>query len=249
MLQIKNLVVKAQTADERRLLFIDELNVASQEFVVIIGASGAGKSALLRTISGTLQADSGSILCNGHQIMGLSTYERSADIGVVVQDPRQGTMEHMTVYENMAFACMRTKSRGLNSFYNEERVAFFKEKLKLLGMGLEHKLDLFVTLLSGGQRQALSVLMALLAPSKLILLDEIVAALDPKTAQHVMSLTHTLIRHEKKSCLMVTHSMTHALTYADRIIIIENGAIKATLQKANFAHLDPVSLAAQLIVE
>lgn len=235
MLTLENIdVTLAQnTLLERKVLSKLNLKIAPGEFVVIIGGNGAGKSTLFNLISGFIKPASGKILIDGKNVTEWSQRSRSGMISKVMQDPKIGTMEKMTIYENMAFAFKRGQTRGLTLFATRSREALFKEKLRLLGAGLENRLDDLVSNLSGGQRQSLSVVMALLQESKILLLDEITAALDPSSSDAIMDLTNRIIRQQNLSCIMITHDMGHALKYGDRLLLLKNGSfIKEYSQEA-----------------
>ena len=225
MLNLKNINVTLgkNTKLQSHVLKNLNLTVASEEFVVVIGGNGAGKSTLFNVISGFLRPDSGKIILDQNVITSTSQNERALFISSVMQDPRIGTMENMTLFENMAFAYKRGSPRTIRPFFSLQRKRFFQEKLALLSMGLEKRLDDLVSHLSGGQRQALSLIMALLIDSKLLLLDEITAALDPKVAKNIMKLANTLIREEKRTCLMITHNMSDAVEYGDRTLVLKEG--------------------------
>jgi putative tryptophan/tyrosine transport system ATP-binding protein len=201
------------------------LSVKKGEFVVVVGENGAGKSTLLNVISGFLKPCSGRIFLEGREITFIPQNKKAALISKVVQDPKMGTMENMSILENMTFSFRRGQSRRFSLFSNAARKAFFREKLSMLQMGLEERLDERVGNLSGGQRQALSLVMAILAEAKVLLLDEMTAALDPKASEKVMCLADKLVRKEKRTCLMITHNMTHARQYGDRLLKLEDGRL------------------------
>ena len=227
MLNMQNINVTfgRGTKLERRIFDNLNLYVAPGEFVTIIGGNGAGKSTLFNVISGYIMPDRGSVMIDQEDVTNVSQIDRAALIAKVMQDPRIGTIENMSIEENMSFAYMRDKKRGLALYDSLERRKLFQQKLKMLGMGLENKLDELVCNLSGGQRQALSIIMAIIADFKILLLDEITAALDPKTAEAVMTLAAKIAREEKRTTIMITHNMQHAITYSDRILVLSNGKI------------------------
>lgn len=199
---------------------------------MIIGGNGAGKSTVFNAISGFMKPEKGRILIDGEDVTKSSQQERAKLVSIVMQDPRVGTMENMTILENMAFSFKRGKSRGFSLFNNENRRRLFKEKLTLLDMGLENRINEMVTNLSGGQRQALSLVMSIIAESKILLLDEITAALDPKIAEHVMALANKLVREQNLTCVMITHNMEHAIRYGDRTIVLKDGKFRKSYNKA-----------------
>lgn len=220
------LVVGKGTQLERTILEDLSLEVKKGEFLVIIGGNGAGKSTVFNTISGFMKPEKGRILIDGEDVTKTSQQERAKLVSIVMQDPRVGTMENMTILENMSFSYKRGKGRGFNLFNNAKRRTFFKEKLALLDMNLENRINEMVTNLSGGQRQALSLVMSIIAESKILLLDEITAALDPKIAEHVMVLADKLVREQNLTCVMITHNMEHAIRYGDRTIVLKDGQFR-----------------------
>ncbi|WP_323841231.1 MULTISPECIES: ABC transporter ATP-binding protein [unclassified Moraxella] len=201
------------------------LNIAAGEFVTVIGTNGAGKSTFLNTISGALRPDSGSIVIDGKDVTKLPTHQRSHLVARVFQDPMAGTCEALTIEENMALAFKRGSVRTLSAALNQNNREIFREKLSVLKLGLENRLTDRMGLLSGGQRQAVSLLMASLQPSKILLLDEHTAALDPKTAAFVLELTDTIVHGSKLTAMMVTHSMHQALTHGTRTVMLHQGKV------------------------
>lgn len=210
---------------EKKLFSDLNLRMFAGDFVVIIGENGAGKSTLFNLISGAQRPDSGRIIIDDIDMTHQNQSAFASVISSVLQDPRVGTMENLTLYENLAFADKRGQKRCLIPWPSQKRMELYQDKLSLLKMGLENRLDDSVSCLSGGERQALSLIMAMLRPSKLMLLDEITAALNPKTAERIMDLAYHLARAEKKSCLMITHNMSEAKKYADRLLILKDGGL------------------------
>lgn len=245
MLEIKNIsvMVGAGSKLERRLIKNFNLTVELGEFVVLIGGNGAGKTTLFNAISGGISLEAGSIWIEGTDISFWPNYKRASLIAKVLQDPRIATIETMTLEENLSFALLRGKNRGLKLYKNAEREKLFREKVALLGMNLEHRLDDLASNLSGGQRQALSLIMATLTESKILLLDEITAALDPKMANRVMQLTSSIVQEYKHTTLMITHNMSHALHYGDRTILMQEGEIIKEFSKEEKKKLTPTDLA------
>ncbi len=225
MLNLKdiNLTLGKGSNMSRKVLNELSLHVKQKEFVSIIGNNGAGKSTLLNVISGFMQQDSGIISLFNEDITGKSQNQRARFISKVMQDPKVGTMQNMTIFENLALAAKRGEKRGLRLFHTKERVNFFKQKLSILNMGLENRLESNVNNLSGGQRQALSLIMAVIQNFKILLLDEITAALDPSSSETIMEIANKLIRSEELSCIMITHNMKHAIKYGDRLLLMKNG--------------------------
>jgi putative tryptophan/tyrosine transport system ATP-binding protein len=201
------------------------LNISEGEFVTIIGSNGAGKSSLLNVISGDLFPDSGKIAINGKNVTRWSAWKRAGMVARVFQDPMVGTCENLTIEENLAIAYNRGYRFTLSSALNCNIRSIFKEKLATLNLGLENRLSDMMGLLSGGQRQAISLLMSTLQPSKILLLDEHTAALDPKTAQFVLELTNEIVSKNQLTTMMVTHSMKQALEYGTRTVMLHQGQV------------------------
>lgn len=201
------------------------LEMKPGDFVCVIGGNGAGKSTLLNTIAGVFPVDRGQIVIDGHNVENQPEYARASFIGRVFQDPMMGTAASMTIEENLAMAIKRGTRRRLRRAINPRDRIFFREQLSLLGLGLENRLSTRVGLLSGGQRQALTLLMATLVTPKLLLLDEHIASLDPGTAQKVLELTQKIVSREKLTTLMVTHNMEDALNIGNRTIMMHEGQI------------------------
>lgn len=219
------------TVNEKVALDRVDFALKDGDFVTIIGGNGAGKSTLLNIISGVFPLDSGSIELSGHDVTRLPEYKRAAYIGRVFQDPMMGTASQMSIEENLSMANRRGKRRTLAPGLRGEERAGYVKTLKQLGLGLENRLKDKVGLLSGGQRQALTLLMATIARPDLLLLDEHTAALDPTTANKVLKLTDELIGESKLSTMMVTHNMKDALTYGNRLIMLDRGRIIADIPK------------------
>lgn len=212
--------------------------------MVIIGGNGAGKSTLFNAISGDYPIHKGRIILNGVDISNWPRHRSAALIAKVVQDPRVATIDQMTIEENLSFAYLRGQRRGFVPHKNKDRSLFFQEKLQQLEMGLEARLNELMINLSGGQRQAISLIMALLADSEVLLLDEITAALDPKMANLVMKIADKIVRDSKRTTLMITHNMSHALQYGDRTLLLKDGQIIREFSKETKERLKPVDLAA-----
>lgn len=201
------------------------LNVASKDFITLLGSNGAGKSTLLNLIAGTLEEDQGVIILDGKEITSKRAYERALSIGRVHQDPRLSVSPNMTLLENLSLADAKGESFSLKKAVNLSRINHYKEQLETLGLGLETKLGTKIGLLSGGQRQAVALYMAVMKKPKLLLLDEHTAALDPRTSEIIMNVTEKLISKEEITTLMVTHNMNHALAYGNRLIMMHEGKI------------------------
>lgn len=213
------------TINEKRALNGVDLELNDGDFVTIIGGNGAGKSTLLNSICGVFRVDSGSIVIDGEDVTKLPEHKRAKYLGRVFQDPMMGTAADMWIEENMSLAYRRGKPRGLKwAITNKER-AVYKEMLAQLGLGLEDRLSGKVGLLSGGQRQALTLLMAVMQKPKLLLLDEHTAALDPKTAETVLNLSDKFIAEENLTAMMITHNMKDAITHGNKLIMMHEGRI------------------------
>lgn len=214
------------TVNEKQALKGLSLHLAPGDFVTVVGSNGAGKSTMLNAIAGSFYVDEGAITLGGKDITFLPEHKRSRQIGRLFQDPLRGTAPHMTIEENLSLAYLRT-SKGVAPFsrVSKQDREFFREQLKLLDMGLEERMRQPVGLLSGGQRQALTLLMATMVPPQLLLLDEHTAALDPGTAEKVLQLTREIVAREKITCLMVTHNMSQALNMGNRTLMMADGGI------------------------
>ena len=214
------------TVNEKRALNDLSLHLAPGDFVTILGSNGAGKSTMFNAIAGAFQPDSGSVILDGRDITSLPDYKRSKFIGRMFQDPLKGTAPSMTIEENLALAYLRaSRSRSPFSMVSAAERREFREKLAQLGLGLEDRMNAMVGLLSGGQRQALTLLMATLVTPKLLLLDEHTAALDPATAEKVLELTKKIVAENSITCLMITHNVQSALQLGNRTIMMKDGQI------------------------
>ena len=227
MLEIKNIskTFNPGTVNEKRALKNVSLTLEDGDFVTVIGGNGAGKSTMLNAIAGVWPVDQGHILIDGQDVTKLPEYKRAAFLGRVFQDPMNGTAATMGIEENLALALRRGQSRTLRAgIKNNEREAY-KRLLATLGLGLEDRLTSKVGLLSGGQRQALTLLMATLKKPKLLLLDEHTAALDPKTAAKVLETTDLIVNRDRLTTLMITHNMKDAIVHGNRLIMMMEGNI------------------------
>ncbi len=213
------------TVNERRALDDISLHLEDEDFVSIIGSNGAGKSTMLNAIAGVWPIDRGSITLDGQEISSLPEYKRANLLGRVFQDPMNGTAADMQIVENMALAARRGRRRGLSWQVTARERAEFQVQLAELGLGLEDRLSAKVGLLSGGQRQALTLLMATLRKPRLLLLDEHTAALDPKTAMKVLEITDKIVSDHHLTALMVTHNMSDAIRHGNRLIMMNAGKI------------------------
>ncbi len=227
MLRMTNLykTFNLGTVNEKQVLNGLSLELRTGDFVTVIGGNGAGKSTMLNMIAGVHLPDQGSIEIDKVDVTSYPEYKRAKYLGRVFQDPMMGTAANMEIQENLALAYRRGRRRTLNWGITKAEKLFYEERLKTLGLGLETRMTTKVGLLSGGQRQALTLLMATLQQPKLLLLDEHTAALDPKTAAKVLELTEQVINSHKLTTLMVTHNMKHAIQYGNRLIMMHDGRI------------------------
>lgn len=221
----------ANTVNEL-LLFKDfNLEVGKGEFVSVVGSNGSGKTTMLNILCGSTKPDAGDVFVHNKKITGLTEYQHAKFIGRVYQDPAMGTCPSMTILENMSLADNKGKAYTLAPGVNRKRLDFYKSQLELLKLGLENHIDTPVKNLSGGQRQALSLLIATMTPIDLLILDEHTAALDPKSSENVMALTHRFVREKMITTLMVTHNLRFAVNYGDRLIMMHRGNIVMDLNE------------------
>ncbi len=213
------------TVNEHTALSHIDLTVADGDFITILGSNGAGKSTLFGAIAGSFMIDEGEILLDGRDLVPLPEHKRARVLGILFQDPMKGTAPGMTIEENLSLACNQSSRFPLAKAVQRRDIARFREQLSRFGMGLEDRLKMKVGLLSGGQRQALTLLMATIARPHLLLLDEHTAALDPATAEKVMQITADIVREQKIPTMMITHNMGQALTVGNRTIMMDAGQI------------------------
>ncbi len=227
MLELKNIykTFNPGTVNEKRALQGLNLSLADGDFVTVIGGNGAGKSTMLNIISGAYTVDEGSISIGGVDVTRLPEYKRAPYIGRVFQDPMMGTAATMQIEETLALAARRGQRRGLRTGISRAEREQYRELLKILDLGLEDRLTSKVGLLSGGQRQALPLLMATLKKPQLLLLDEHTAALDPKTAAKVLSATEQIVRRDNLTTLMITHNMRDAIAHGNRLVMLYDGRV------------------------
>lgn len=227
MLQISQVskIFNPGTPDEKLALQNIQLHLNPGDFVTVIGSNGAGKSTLMNIISGVMTPDYGQVLINKTAVHSLPEYRRASWIGRVFQDPMAGTAPHMTIEENLAIAYSRGKRRGLSLGVTAKRRKIFLEQLQRLNIGLEHRLRAKVGLLSGGERQALSLLMATYTKPQILLLDEHTAALDPSRAELITTITEAIVKDMQLTTLMVTHNMEQAIRLGNRLIMMDKGRI------------------------
>ena len=247
MLTLKNItkVYNEGTQDEKRALDDLSLEVANGDFITIIGSNGAGKSTLLNAIAGTVEPDDGQLIVDGQDVTKWPDFQMAKYISRVFQSPTMGTAGEMTIEENLCMAELRGKKRGLRWGVTRSRRKSYRETLKVLDLGLEDRLKQSVGLLSGGQRQSLTLLMTTLAMPKVLLLDEHTAALDPRTATKVMDLTDSMVQENRLTSLMVTHNMTQALKYGNRMVMLHQGKIQLDIQGEEKKKLTVAEIVAQ----
>lgn len=232
MLKLENVCItfNANTVNERKALQNINLSIENGDFITVIGSNGAGKSTLMNAISGTYRIDHGKIFLDDKNITNLKEHQRAKIVGRLFQDPLRGTAPNMTIEENLGLAYSRGKRRSLFPGIRKKDVSYFKEKLAELDLGLEERMKTPVGLLSGGQRQALTLLMATIVTPKLLLLDEHTAALDPKTADKVMGLTDRIVKKDNITTLMITHNIPNALKYGNKTLVMSQGKVILVLE-------------------
>lgn len=232
MLEVKNIrkIYNPGTVQEKCLFDDFSLSIPDGQFVSVVGSNGSGKTSLLNLICGSIQPDGGQILMQGRDIRKDSEHVRARKIGRVYQNPAMGTCAQMTILENLSLADFKGKPAGLHRGTDRRRIDAHREMLRPLGLGLEDMLSTKVGTLSGGQRQALALLMSTMTPISFLILDEHTAALDPKTADIIMELTGRVVREKKLTAIMVTHNLRYAVEYGDRILMMHQG--HAVLDKA-----------------
>lgn len=225
MLQLNNIVktFNKGTVDENTLFDNFSFNVNKGDFISVIGSNGSGKTTLLNLTCGTMQPDSGSVIFEGKDITKVSEYKRAKFIGRVLQDPKMGTCGNLTILENMALSDNKNKIYGLSSAINKKRVDYYKTLLEQCGMGLENRMGVKVGSLSGGQRQALALIISTMTDIKMLILDEHTAALDPKSSETLMQITDKIVKEKQLTTLMVTHNLRFAVEYGNRMVMMHSG--------------------------
>ena len=213
------------TVNEMCLFRGFDLKIEQGEFLSVVGSNGSGKTSMLNIICGSIPAESGQILMGGKDITKEKEFQRNARIGRVYENPAMGTCHTMTILENMSLADNKGKIYGLGRGTNKARIEFYREQLKQLNLGLEDKLDVKVGALSGGQRQAMALLMSTMTPIEFLILDEHTAALDPKTAELIMELTDKIVKEKNLTTIMVTHNLRYAVEYGNRLIMMHEGNV------------------------
>lgn len=238
MLELKQIrkVYNPGTVTEMCLFDNFNLTVNDGEFVSIVGSNGSGKTSMLNIICGSIPIEGGQVLIGGKDISKMKDFQRYRTIGRVYQNPAMGTCPNLTMLENMSLADNKGKRFGLSFGVNKARESYYREQLSILGLGLEDKMDIKLGALSGGQRQAAALIMSTLTPVEFLILDEHTAALDPKTAEVIMELTHKVVEEKKLTAMMVTHNIRYAVEYGNRLIMMDKGGIvmdKAGKEKEN----------------
>lgn len=244
MLELKDVSViyGRGTVNQRNALDGVNLKADKGDFITVIGSNGAGKSTLLGAIAGSCPVSGGSIILDGEDITRKPEHKRACSIGRLFQNTLAGTAPGMTVEENLGLAYGRGSRRGLGRCISAQDRRLFKERLEMLGLGLENMLDVKVGVLSGGQRQAITLLMATMITPKLLLLDEHTAALDPKTAQQVMNITKQVVQRDNITTLMVTHNIAGALSAGNKTLVLNQGRVLTVLEGEKRAQLTPEGL-------
>jgi putative ABC transport system ATP-binding protein len=225
-----NKYYNAGTINEMCLFEDFNLSIEDGQFVSVVGSNGSGKTSMLNIICGSIPVDGGTIQIGGQDITQMPEYKRQRRIGRVYQNPAMGTCPNMTILENMSLADHKGKPFNLMPGTNRKRIDFYRESLKSLGLGLEDKIHVKVGVLSGGQRQAMALLMSTMTPIEFLILDEHTAALDPKTAEVIMELTDKIVKEKHLTTIMVTHNLRYAVEYGDRLLMMHQG--KAVIDKA-----------------
>lgn len=227
MLELKDITKIYNPGEITEMCLFDKFNLSIQdgEFVSIVGSNGSGKTSILNIICGSIPFEGGDVLIGGKSIGKLKEFQRYKTIGRVYQNPSTGSCPHLTMLENMSLADNKGKGFGLGFGINKGRESYYKEQLAILGLGLEDKLHIKMGALSGGQRQAATLIMSTLTPIEFLILDEHTAALDPKTAETIMDLTHKVVKEKKLTAMMVTHNLRYAVEYGNRLIMMDKGKV------------------------
>lgn len=234
MLALKNIdkTYSLGTINQSQLFDDFSLEIKDQDFVSVVGSNGSGKTSMLNIICGSIPIENGKIIVGNKDITPHKDFVRYKNVGRVYQDPAMGTCPDMTILENMSLADTKGKIFNLRRGTNKKRIGYYQESLKTLNLGLEDKLDAKVGTLSGGQRQAMALLMSTMTPIEFLILDEHTAALDPNTAETIMELTDKIVREKKLTTIMVTHNLRYAVEYGNRILMMHQGKVVLDQEKA-----------------
>jgi putative ABC transport system ATP-binding protein len=240
MLELKNINKYYNQGTVNEMCLFDDFNltIKDQQFVSVVGSNGSGKTSMLNIICGSIPLDSGTIIIGDKDITNMPEFKRQRRIGRVYQNPAMGTCPNMTILENMSIADTKGKPFNLRRGTNKQRIDHYKEQLHSLGLGLEDKIHVKVGVLSGGQRQAMALLMSTMTPIEFLILDEHTAALDPKTAEIIMELTDKIVKEKKLTTIMVTHNLRYAVEYGNRLLMMHQGDTiidKSGVDKENLA--------------
>lgn len=254
MIELKNIskIYNPGTVTEICLFNDFNLTVNDKQFVSIVGSNGSGKTSLLNIICGSIPIENGEVLIDGKNINKLKEYQRYAKIGRVYQNPAAGTCPNMTMLENLSLADNKGKPFNLSFGVNKKRENYYKEQLSFLGLGLEDKMNIKLGALSGGQRQAVALIMATLTPIDFLILDEHTAALDPKTAEIIMELTDKVVKEKNLTAVMVTHNLRFAVEYGNRLLMMDKGEVimdKSEKEKANTSIDDVLKVFNEISIE
>lgn len=227
MLELKEIQKHYNPGTVNEMCLFDHFNlkVEKGDFISVVGSNGSGKTSMLNIICGSIAAESGQILMGGRDITKDKEYKRNRKIGRVYQNPAMGTCPSMTILENMSLADNKGKLYGLSRGTNRSRINYYKEQLRQLNLGLEDRMDTKVGVLSGGQRQAMALLMSTMTPIEFLILDEHTAALDPKTAEMIMELTDKIVKGKELTTIMVTHNLRYAIEYGNRLLMLHQGEV------------------------
>jgi len=254
MLELRNITKIYNPGTIREMCIFENFNltVDDGEFLSIVGSNGSGKTSLLNIICGSIPIEGGEVLIGNERIDRMKEYKRYRRIGRVYQNPALGTCPNLTLLENMALADNKGKSYGLSRGINKSRIEYYRQQLAVLGLGLENKMDVKLGSLSGGQRQAVALVMATLTPIDFLILDEHTAALDPKTSEIIMKLTDRIIAEKKLTAIMVTHNLRYAVEYGSRLIMMDKGKIvldKSGEEKKNLTVNDILHIFNEISIE
>ena len=254
MLELRNIEKYYNPGTINEMCLFDKFNltVDKGEFVSVVGSNGSGKTSMLNILCGSIPVDGGQILMNGEDITTKKEFKRNQKIGRVYQNPAMGTCPTMTILENMSLADNKGKKFGLGFGTNKKRVDYYRELLSQLGLGLEDMMGSKVGSLSGGQRQAMALLMTTMAPIEILILDEHTAALDPKTAELIMELTGKVVKEKKLTTIMVTHNLRYAVEYGSRLLMMDKGHLvldAAGKEKKDMTVDDILALFTQISIE